>query len=121
MLDMPTPDERNYPWTAGLLGAVLGGAVYWGLLQFPGAVLQGALRLPGKLVVTGGLVPSLQTVGMALPPLVQSTIAHLLCLLPFAMLGAAVFARERIWAAVIGLVLFMALVMALIYAWRFGG
>jgi len=119
--DLPTPDNRNYPYGAALLGMVAGAAFYWGLLQFPGAVLQGALRLPGQLVVVRSLAPALAGVGVALPTLVVTTIAHLLCLIPFILLGAAVFARERLWATVIGLVLFVLLAVALMFVWRFGG
>ncbi len=104
-----------------LLGVLLGGAFYWGLLQFPGAVLQGALRLPGLLVVSRGLAPLLAGMGAVLPALVVTTIGHLLCLIPFVLLGAAVFARERMWATVVGLVLFLLLALALIFVWRFPG
>ena len=119
--DLPTPDNRNYPYGLALLGMGLGGAFYWGLLQFPGAVLQGALRLPGQWVVVRGLAPLLEGVGAVLPALVITTISHLLCLIPFLVLGAAVFARERIWATVVGLVLFFLLAVALIIVWRFPG
>jgi hypothetical protein len=119
--DLPTPDNRNYPYGMALLGMVAGAAFYWGLLQFPGAVLQLALRLPGQLVIVRGLVPLLEQVGTVLPALVVTTISHLLCLIPFVVFGAAVFARERIWATVVGLVLFFLLGLALIFVWRFGG
>jgi len=119
--DLPTPDNRNYPYGMALVGMVLGGAFYWGLLQFPGAVLQGALGLPGRLLVVRGLAPLLSQAGAVLPALVVTTISHLLCLIPFVLLGAAVFARERMWATVIGLVLFFLLALALIFVWRFPG
>jgi hypothetical protein len=119
--ELKTPDNRDYPWGMALLGMLLGGAFYWGLLQLPGAVLQGALRLPGQLVVVRGLGPLLAGVGATLPALVVTTISHLLCVIPFVVLGAAVFARERIWATVVGLVLFFLLALALIFVWRFGG
>ena len=89
--------------------------------QVEGAVLQGALRLPGQLIVVRGLAPLLAGVGAVLPALVITTISHLLCLIPFVVLGAAVFARERIWATVVGLVLFFLLALALIAVWRFPG
>ncbi len=120
-VDLPTPDNRNYPYGAALLGMLLGAAFYWGLLQVPGAVLQGALHLPGQLVIGRGLEPLLTGVGVALPALVETTLSHLLCLIPFILLGAAVFAHERLWATVIGLVVFVLLAAALMYVWRFSG
>jgi hypothetical protein len=119
--ELTTPDNRNYPYGAALVGMVLGAAFYWGLLQFPGAVLQETLRLPGKVLVVRGLVPALSDAGTVLPPLVVTTISHLLCLIPMVVLGAAVFARERIWATVVGLVLLFLFALALIFVWRFGG
>src|SRR5690348_17342236 len=119
--DLPTPDNRNYPYAAALLGMVLGGAFYWALLQIPGALLQGALRLPGQLLVGRGLAPALRGVGVAVPALVVTTISHLLCLIPFVVLGAAVFARERIWATVVGLVIGFVLALAVLYVYYFGG
>jgi hypothetical protein len=118
--DLHAPDNRNYPYGAALLGMLAGAAFYWGLLQFPGALLQSALRLPGRLLVVRGLAPAMANAGTVLPALVVTTLNHLLCLIPFVVLGAAVFARERIWATVVGLVLFFLLAVALIFVWRVG-
>jgi hypothetical protein len=118
---LKTPDNRDRPWTISFFGMLVGAVFYWGLLQFPGMVLQGALRLPGRLVIGQGLEPLLGTAGVALPELVAVTLGHLLCIVPFAALGAAVFARERIWATVVGLVLAFALGLAMIFVWRAGG
>jgi hypothetical protein len=119
-IDMPTPERHEINWLEAVLGSVLGGFAYWALLQFPGRLLQAALRLPGQWLVYDGLGPALARMGVSVNEIAAAGLAHSLCLVPFALFGAAILVRERGWVITMGLALALGLMLALMIVWRFG-
>jgi hypothetical protein len=118
-IDMPTPQRQEINWLEAVFGTILGLFAYWALLQFPGVLLQEALRLPGQWLVYERVAPALARLGAVLPELATAAMAHSLCAVPFALFGAAVLARERGWAAALGLALGFGLLLALMIVWAF--
>lgn len=118
-LEMPTPERREINWLEAILGSIVGGVAYWGLLQFPGRLLQSALRLPGRWLIYGQLATALERMDASLPDLAAFVLAHSLCLVPFALFGTAVLVRDRGWAATLGIGLFFGLMLALMLVWAF--
>jgi hypothetical protein len=116
---MPTPKRQDFNWLEALLGSLLGALAYWGLLQFPGRLLQEALRLPGQWLVYERVAPALRQLGASFPDLAAAGMAHALCTVPFALLGAAVLLRDRGWVAALGLALGFGLLLALMVVWAF--